>query len=586
MAVYTFRPVPAWGAVGQFARVGAQKNKTFPCTLPGGGDATVVQGGTTKVGYVESDDTGMVPSFTTTDIPRVICDFGFGAVSILSEEYADAVASFGVSEDAAIAAAVTPGAGTATDAVLAATYETQAAATASLAGKADKPKPGKNALTGWFHADGYGLSPANTASANDTALSDALADMRSGDTLYIPPAATEYLFTTFTPTKAIHIKGGGASHVRNQQAFGFANWTNGTAISSGLVTGTILRSTATSGSAIFIDNDGDLNHSAISDLVLIGPGSGTSIGITVGDPTSAIGYPVRTRLRNVTVANFATGIDSTCENATWDGLYIVGCSTGLSTHYPFNGNTINGLNIELSSVRALSMVASDGNVFNGGVIQGHSAGPAIYMAGCWSNRLHFYVEGTAASGPQDDVYLTTDSGGTGLACSDNVISGFWATHSSAVPRFKIDANSVRNEFRGSGPHASVAYTVTNAGAYNVFNMNLAGAVTDTGRNNAYRDNNFSGGTFLPFQQINGSASMLVDDSLWIITAVSTATITIPDPTVVRKGKVLRVKNGTTLTTHIVVSAGTSKTIDGAASVAMAAWQARSFVSDGTQWLTV
>jgi hypothetical protein len=304
----------------------------------------------------------------------------------------------------------------------------------------------------------------------------------------------------------------------------------------------------------------------------------------VGAQASAIGFPVRTRLRNVTVANFATGIDSTCENATWDGVYIVGCSTGLSTHYPFNGNTINGLNIELSSVRALSMVASDGNVFNGGVIQGHT-GTAIYMAGCWANKMHFYVEGTASTGPQDDVYLTTDSG-TGLTCSDNEISGFWATHASASPRFKIDANSVRNVFKGSGPHSSVAYTVTNAGAYNTFEMSISGAITDTGRNNAYRDNNFSAGTYLPFVQASGSATMLVDDNLWIITAGSTITVTLPDPTVVRKGKVLRVKNGTTVTTHTVVSAGTSKTIDGAASVAMAAWQARSFVSDGSQWLTV
>jgi hypothetical protein len=432
------------------------------------------------------------------------------------------------------------------------------------------------------------LSASNTAGQNDTALANVLTDMGHGDTLYIPSAATPYLFSTFSPTKTIHIKGGSPGHVRNQRPFGYANWTDGTAISSGLVAGTVLRSTATTGSAIFLDMNGDLNHSSLEDIILIGPGTGTSIGLTVGAQASAIGFPVRTRLRNVTVANFATGIDSTCENATWDGIYIVGCSTGLSTHYPFNGNTINGLNVEITSVAAVSMVASDGNRFNGGVIQGNT-GKGIYMAGCWANSFEsIYFENTAATGPQTDVQLSTDVGATGLACSDNTFNGFWATHASASPRFVIDQGSVRNTFSGSGPHAAVAYNVTMSGAYNVFNMNLSGTITESGsaRNNAYRDNNFSSGTFLPMIPVTGSATMLADDNLWVITTSTTVTVTLPDPTVVRKGKVLRVKNATATTTHTVTSAGASKTIDGAASVAMAAWQARSFVSDGTQWLTV
>jgi len=446
------------------------------------------------------------------------------------------------------------------------------------------PKAVKNALTGWFHADGFGVAVANTAAANDTAFAAAFAAMHSGDTLYIP--AGLYQFSTFSPAKAVHIKGSGNSHVFNQKVFGYANWTDGTAYASDFISGTVLQSNATTGSAIFLDNVGLLNGSAISDIVLVGPGSGSSIGITVGDPTSAIGYPVRTRLTNVAVANFAVGIDATCENATWNGIYIGGCSTGLSTHYPFNGNTVNGLNIELSSVRALSMEASDGNVFNGGVIQGHSAGAAIYLRGCWSNRFFFYVEGTAASGPQEDVVLEQDTG-TGhtlLHCSDNIIGGFWATHTSAAPVIRIDAGQVRNEFRGSGPHGAMAYAVNNAGAYNAFLMSITGTVTDTGRNNAYRDSNFSSGTFLPFILTTGTASMLSDDSLWIQTVASIITH-LPDPTLVRKGKVFRVKNATTGTTT-VDSDGTTKTIDGAASKTLAAWAFGSYVSDGTQWLTI
>jgi hypothetical protein len=63
------------------------------------------------------------------------------------------------------------------------------------------------------------------------------------------------------------------------------------------------------------------------------------------------------------------------------------------------------------------------------------------------------------------------------------------------------------------------------------------------------------------------------------------TATLPDPTTVLVGKRWNVKNinASALT---VVSAGTSKTIDGAASQSLAQWAKAEYVSDGTQWLTV
>jgi len=61
--------------------------------------------------------------------------------------------------------------------------------------------------------------------------------MHSGDTLYIP--AGLYQFSTFSPAKAVHIKGSGNSHVFNQKAFGYANWTDGTAYASDFISGTV-----------------------------------------------------------------------------------------------------------------------------------------------------------------------------------------------------------------------------------------------------------------------------------------------------------------------------------------------------------
>lgn len=62
------------------------------------------------------------------------------------------------------------------------------------------------------------------------------------------------------------------------------------------------------------------------------------------------------------------------------------------------------------------------------------------------------------------------------------------------------------------------------------------------------------------------------------------TVTLPDPTTV-SSKPYGVKNinSTALTVN---SAGTSRTIDGAASQSLAQWAKATYVSDGTQWLTV
>lgn len=66
---------------------------------------------------------------------------------------------------------------------------------------------------------------------------------------------------------------------------------------------------------------------------------------------------------------------------------------------------------------------------------------------------------------------------------------------------------------------------------------------------------------------------------------SSLTATLPDPTTVIPGRIFRVKNihSTALT---VASAGTSKTIDGAATDTLAQWETGRYISDGTQWLTV
>lgn len=129
MATFTFRPVPAWGAPGDFARIGTAKSRTFPVTIPAGTPATVVQGGLTKVGYVESDANGLIAQFTTTDIPSVVVDFGFAQLTVHSLEAITA----GAASAAAAAASATTASGYATAAATSAASAASAATTAAAA---------------------------------------------------------------------------------------------------------------------------------------------------------------------------------------------------------------------------------------------------------------------------------------------------------------------------------------------------------------------------------------------------------------------------------------------------------------------
>ena len=71
----------------------------------------------------------------------------------------------------------------------------------------------------------------------------------------------------------------------------------------------------------------------------------------------------------------------------------------------------------------------------------------------------------------------------------------------------------------------------------------------------------------------------------IVANGATVTITLPDPTTVRRDIRFTVKN-INAASATVVSAGTSKTIDGAASQTLAQWATQNYMSDSTQWLIV
>lgn len=84
----------------------------------------------------------------------------------------------------------------------------------------------------------------------------------------------------------------------------------------------------------------------------------------------------------------------------------------------------------------------------------------------------------------------------------------------------------------------------------------------------------------------GNYTLIDGESAPLVTNGAAVTITLPDPTTVAAGRTRFTVKNINAAASTVVSAGTSKTIDGAASLSLAQWAKASFVSDGAQWLTV
>jgi hypothetical protein len=164
---------------------------------------------------------------------------------------------------------------------------------------------------------------------NTTALQAAIDATSVGGTLYIPAASNHYVFTTLTISESISIVGDGWNSIPNA-VFGAADWN--TASNN---TGSILRSTATSGNAITVSSLASYISFNFRNFGLLGPGSGTSIGIKIGNPTVAC---VRDNITNILVANFYKGVSwvHTYE-AHVQTMNIIACTYGLEIPYISGG---------------------------------------------------------------------------------------------------------------------------------------------------------------------------------------------------------------------------------------------------------
>jgi hypothetical protein len=112
----------------------------------------------------------------------------------------------------------------------------------------------------------------------------------------------------------------------------------------------------------------------------------------------------------------------------------------------------------------------------------------------------------------------------------------------------------------------------------------ADATRDLGVSGKSWRNLYANGIVRPVTTKTANYTVAVTDNT-IITDGATVTITLPDPAVAIVGRAYTVKN-INAAAATVASAGTSKLLDGAASQSLAQWAKLTFISDGTQWLTV
>lgn len=131
---------------------------------------------------------------------------------------------------------------------------------------------------------------------DDTAAIQAAIDAAiDGSSIYFPATSTSYVFDSLTIDKSIKICGDGYNSSINAN-FGDSSWNDVSKIS-----GSVLKSTNTTGNAIVVSNTSSYISVILQDIAIIGPGSGTSVGLKIGNTTIA---SLRNVINNVFVGNF------------------------------------------------------------------------------------------------------------------------------------------------------------------------------------------------------------------------------------------------------------------------------------------
>ena len=265
----------------------------------------------------------------------------------------------------------------------------------------------------WFGAKGDGVT-LDTASVQAAIT---LIQTNGSGVVYFPASSGAYICgaLSFNNNNGNVTLSGDGWQNTNNDVFGSANWATN-------VRGSVIRSTAASGNAILLSS---ILGSNIKNIAIIGPGSGTAIGVNV---TSGIGASSQCFWENSLIANFAQGVDMNAMlSSKFDSVIIRGCTTGWKLSNSSNDNIFVNCQFEMFTVKGLWLVASAQNDLYGCLFQSFT-GSGIYGETTGFRSLHVhgcYFESQAAN-----TYAINLNGGDYHTIQNCWFSSLYGTHDS------------------------------------------------------------------------------------------------------------------------------------------------------------
>lgn len=236
------------------------------------------------------------------------------------------------------------------------------------------------------------------ASGNTTKLQAAIDDTQAGGTLHLPAGYIAHGALTRS-SGALRIVGAGFAS-SYQAPFGTGGW-----LTTSNHGGTVLLSTVTSGASIYFS----ANHERfeLADLMLIGPGSGTSTGVQVMSGGSD--YSLQSVWCNVEVANFSVGVAlNFCEEWSVYSLSLRGNVNGLVLDKGTNQNAFYNTTLEFNSGIGIKFIDADLNCFYGGLLQEITGTAGVWTSDASTSQQAifdgWYIEAVTATWAFDFQY--------------------------------------------------------------------------------------------------------------------------------------------------------------------------------------
>lgn len=390
--------------------------------------------------------------------------------------------------------------------------------------------------------------------ADDTTVIQAAINAADdGAIIYFPRVAvgSYYKFSTLTSTKNLTFRGDGWYNY-NQTAFGNAQWATASD-----TTGSVLRSTATSGAAITSATQGKTLR--LEKLAIVGPGSGTSIGVDFGGGSN---YQIYGAWNDVLIGNFSTDVRlDNVQDHTFIGVRFRGATLGLQLQNSANQNVF--LNAEFQgTVTAHAITNTEGVQFLGGLAQNGITTFASLVAGSSGIKSILY-EGMyyESSGMVLAAFDTTDGNVQHVMFRDTLANSTGTAFSYTGTTFRVNWLGLENnKWQG--------YTVN-------FDTNQY-TFTTVGKNNRFAA--ITGAASTPsFTNADTTPSVLNSDR-WLVTNSAPTTITDLDDGYEGQIVTLKFSDGNT-----TIQDGTNFQLSGGANFTSSADDTMMLISIGGIW---